>query len=164
MRRHPGGCVSQRSDCLRALMLRIGYLTLLAARAVVARVGGMRRADKTPGTNIIAAATETTGLQLSCAGDGGRAREVRSSPPPYRQLHCASALLRTCALSCTTGVAFCRHQLRIRIGTGSRVAAAWTLESSSVHQPELSMTTGRRLGQLDHKEDSSNIKRLSSLR
>ena len=50
MRRHPGGCVSQRSDCLHALMLRIGYLTLLAARAVVARVGGMRRADKTPGS------------------------------------------------------------------------------------------------------------------
>jgi len=33
-------------------MLRIGYLTLLAARAVVARVGGMRRADKTPGIGM----------------------------------------------------------------------------------------------------------------
>ena len=52
MRRHPSGCVSQCSDCLRALMLRIGYLTLLAARAVVARVGGMRRADKTPGIGM----------------------------------------------------------------------------------------------------------------
>ena len=38
-------------------MLRIGYLTLLAARAVVARVGRMtprrmRRADKTPGIGM----------------------------------------------------------------------------------------------------------------
>ena len=163
MRRHPSGCVSQRNDCLCALMLRIGVPTLLAARAMVARVGGMRRADKTPGSQTYRRSHRDSWIAAELRGRRRTSSRSESSPPPYRQLHCASALLRTCALSCTMGVAFCRHQLRTRIGTGSRVAAAWTLESSCVHLPELSMTTGRRLGQLDHNEDSSNIKRYCSL-
>ena len=75
-------------------------------------------------------------LQRCCAGDGGGAREVSSSPPLYRQF-----IARPCALSYTTGVGgLLRHHLRIvwiRMNAGRMNAAARTLESPSVHQQEL---------------------------
>ena len=160
MRRHPSGCVSQCSDCLRALMLRIGYLTLLAARAVVARVGGMRRADKTPGRKHNRRSHRDDWIAAELRGRRRTSSRSEIIPASLPSIALRKRVAENLCSQLHNGSGFfCRHQLRIRIGTGSRVAAAWTLESSSVHQPELSMTTGRRLGQLDHKEDSSNIKR-----